>query len=114
MDKHAIRLRNYRHQYIILRASKIILGVISLMTLYAMIDHHPKDFIYILALYYMGVFFSTMALLGGFQSVRCFYRLHDYILGHFLFLLLVLVTSLQFPRQIQSWLLYHSALAQGR
>lgn len=39
------------------------------------------------------------------------YRVHDYVVGHILFIPLFILSALQIPNMIQTWLLYHNALS---
>jgi callose synthase len=45
--------------------------------------------------------------------MRHAYHVHDFILGHILFFVLIFMAALQFPKDIQTWLLFHNALSQG-
>ena len=46
------------------------------------------------------------------QPVAYAYKMHDYVVGHFIFLLIGVLTTLQMG-YLQTWLLYHNALSAG-
>jgi len=65
-----------------------------------------------IAIYY---FFSACAfftLLCGFKQVQWVYKIHDYIVGHALMFILLILSGLQIA-YLQTWLLYHNALSAG-
>lgn len=73
----------------------------------------PRLFLHSLAMYYFlsAVCFSLL-LVGLHNVVMPAYKLHDYIVGNFLFLLHTIACVLQFG-YLQTWLLYHNALSRG-
>ena len=93
--------------------AQYILGVGIIFIVCSSILAHPISFIFLLALYYMVGWVATILFAFGFQQVRHLHRMHDYVLGHVLFVPLFLCAALQFPQHIQTWLLYQNALAKG-
>ena len=74
---------------------------------------HTQYIRYTVAVYY---FLSSVAFLGlvvGSHKQICFvYKLHDYVVGHAIFLLLIVLAMLQLG-YFQTWLLYYDALSAG-
>ncbi|CAM9568890.1 unnamed protein product [Chrysoparadoxa australica] len=66
-----------------------------------------------IGLYYILSCFANVGVLLGQSWVRYLYRVHDFVIGHFMFLCLFFLSGLQFPAMIQTWLLFHNALSQG-
>jgi callose synthase len=66
---------------------------------------------YSLASYYGIGALCQLGLLYGVKLVKHFYFLHDLVCGHILFLPLFILSALQLPHYIQTWLLYHNALS---
>lgn len=66
---------------------------------------------YSLASYYGIGALCQLGLLYGVKFVKQFYFLHDLVCGHILFLPLFILSALQLPHYIQTWLLYHNALS---
>ncbi|CAN0466177.1 unnamed protein product, partial [Laminaria digitata] len=64
-------------------------------------------------LYYVIAALSTVGLQMGFKFAKYTWKMHDFIIGHFLFLILFLLSALQFPSTVQTWLLFHNALSEG-
>ena len=52
-----------------------------------------------------------LGLLYGFKSVKFFYRIHDIVCAHIIFIPIFILAALQIPSMIQTWLLYHNALS---
>lgn len=52
-------------------------------------------------MYYVAAAVSTMGLHMGFKFARYTWHMHDFIIGHFLFLVLFLLSALQFPSTVQ-------------
>ncbi|CAM9094798.1 unnamed protein product [Ascophyllum nodosum] len=63
--------------------------------------------------YYVGAALSSAGLLMGFKAARSLWYLHDMVIGHFFFIILILLAALQIPSTIQTWLLFHNALSEG-
>jgi callose synthase len=66
---------------------------------------------YALAAYYGLAAICLMGLLAGMKFVKPFYLIHDIVCGHIIFVPLFFLGAIQFPRHIQTWLLYHNALS---
>jgi len=66
---------------------------------------------YALTGYYWVGAICQCGLLLGISGVRPFYMVHDYVCGHILFVPLFILSGLQLPHHIQTWLLYHNALS---
>lgn len=64
-----------------------------------------------LSAYYAIGAVCMIGLLFGVKSVKLFYMIHDFVIGHIIFIPLFLLAALQLPRHIQTWLLYHNALS---
>lgn len=57
---------------------------------------HPRHFLYLIALYYFASAIAFLFLVNGqIALVMRFYKLHDYVVSHFIFLLLSLASILQ-------------------
>jgi len=65
-----------------------------------------------IGLYYFCAAAVFVLLLSGVQSVAYICKLHDYLVGHFIFLVLVILSLCQVG-MLQTWLLYHNALSAG-
>lgn len=52
-------------------------------------------------LYYVGAALSTVGLLAGYKFAKYTWHMHDFIIGHVLFVILFLLSALQFPSTIQ-------------
>lgn len=64
-------------------------------------------------LYYIFAAASSVGVILGWTGLKLTYQIHDLIIGHCLFLVLFIFAALQFPKDIQTWLLFHNALSQG-
>lgn len=73
---------------------------------------HTLYFKYTVAVYYMSSAVSFLLLLLGFTPISHAYKVHDYIVGHALFLIIGVLSTLQLG-VLQTWLLYHNALERG-
>jgi callose synthase len=83
----------------------IVAGVITVLV-------EDTNFIrYALAAYYGLGAICLMGLLAGMKFVKPFYLIHDIVCGHIIFIPLFFLGAIQFPRHIQTWLLYHNALS---
>eukprot|EP01041_Mallomonas_annulata_P000789 gene789-1528_t len=65
-----------------------------------------------IALYYFSAAACLMLLLLGVRGVSHVNKMHDYLVGHFIFLVLCILSLLQIGI-LQTWLLYHNALSAG-
>lgn len=66
---------------------------------------------YGLAAYYGIGAMCQIGLLFGSKFVKNFYLVHDLVCGHIIFIPLFILSILQVPHYIQTWLLYHNALS---
>lgn len=66
---------------------------------------------YGLAGYYFIGALCLVGLLYGFKFVKFFYLIHDLVCGHLILIPLFILSALQLPGLIQTWLLYHNALS---
>jgi len=66
---------------------------------------------YALAGYYGMGGICTIGLLYGFKFVKPFYCIHDIVCAHIIFIPIFILSALQLPGMIQTWLLYHNALS---
>lgn len=74
---------------------------------------HEKYFIYSIAVYYFASALCFFVLLmGGSALVSTFYKLHDYLVCHFIFVVLFILSLVQVG-YCQTWLLYYNALSSG-
>ena len=68
-------------------------------------------FRYGLAAYYYIGSICLLGLMGDYPFVQHFYFIHDLFCGHLIFSVLFIASLLRIPHYIQSYLLYHNALA---
>lgn len=74
---------------------------------------HSKFLLYTVGGYYFFSAISFVILLSGSYSiVMPLYKVHDYVVGHVIFFLLVVASILQLG-YVQTWLLYQNALSKG-
>ena len=66
---------------------------------------------YSLAGYYFVGAICQIGLLFGVKAVKNLYFIHDLVVGHIIFIPLIIMAGLQLPHHIQTWLLYHNALS---
>lgn len=52
-------------------------------------------------LYYIGAALTTVGLLGGYKFARYTWHMHDFVIGHLLFIILFVLSALQFPSTVQ-------------
>jgi hypothetical protein len=94
-------------------AGKLIISSVTVCGgIYLMIDQ-IKYIRIALGVYYMLASLCAAGVLLGFEALRVVYHIHDLLLGHMLFLVLFIFAALQFPKDVQTWLLFHNALSQG-
>eukprot|EP00595_Chromulina_sp_UTEXLB2642_P001715 CAMPEP_0196767632 /NCGR_PEP_ID=MMETSP1095-20130614/41799_1 /TAXON_ID=96789 ORGANISM="Chromulina nebulosa, Strain UTEXLB2642" /NCGR_SAMPLE_ID=MMETSP1095 /ASSEMBLY_ACC=CAM_ASM_000446 /LENGTH=1772 /DNA_ID=CAMNT_0042136127 /DNA_START=2165 /DNA_END=7482 /DNA_ORIENTATION=- len=93
--------------------SLMLSGFVSGMVIYLFISHGVYVR-YTLATYYVGSAIAFLSLLtfGVTGPIAHIYKIHDYLVGHTIFILLAILTLLQFG-YLQTWLLYHNALSAG-
>jgi hypothetical protein len=77
------------------RPLKILLGLSLVMLVIVAIALRPAYLVYVLALYFLGATLATILLVLGVQAVRQLYRVHDLILGHVLFVPIIIFAALQ-------------------
>ena len=61
--------------------------------------------------YFVASLAQIWLLFGHLKYVKAIYRAHDFFVGHFMFFFLFVAAGMQFPNQVQTWLLYHNALS---
>lgn len=81
--------------YAMHRTIKIAILTILIFLFTGLTFHHPACFQYLLALYYTMSCLGTVAQVCGSKGVRVLHKVHDYVLGHFLFVPLFLFAALQ-------------------
>eukprot|EP00611_Tribonema_gayanum_P022145 TRINITY_DN4392_c0_g1_i8.p1 TRINITY_DN4392_c0_g1~~TRINITY_DN4392_c0_g1_i8.p1 ORF type:complete len:2019 (+),score=952.03 TRINITY_DN4392_c0_g1_i8:563-6058(+) len=95
------------------RSGKLIISSVVFCGGIALMIKHYEYIRIAIGLYYVLAALSGVCVLLGFTGMRVAYHIHDFILGHVLFLALFLMAALQFPKDVQTWLLFHNALSQG-
>lgn len=92
-------------------ASLLLSSVVIVVTVY-LFATHLAYVRYTIAIYYFGASLTFLGLVTGLVPVQFVYKIHDYIVGHVIFLILGITTVLQLGH-VQTWLLYHNALSSG-
>jgi len=99
--------------YAVRRFASLCLTTFVMVTTIYLTCLHTQYIRYTVAIYY---FFSSIAFLclvmGTHNQIYYMYKLHDYIVGHSIFVLLILLAMLQLG-YFQTWLLYYDALSAG-
>lgn len=99
--------------YAVRRFASLCLTTFVVVTTIYLTCLHTQYIRYTVAIYY---FFSSIAFLclvmGTHNQIYYVYKLHDYIVGHSIFVLLILLAMLQLG-YFQTWLLYYDALSAG-
>jgi callose synthase len=92
-------------------ASLTLSSVVIALTVYLFVSHtlYVK---YTIAIYYTVSAMAFLCLLMGFTTVAYLYKMHDYLVGHTIFLLIGILSTIQIG-YFQTWLLYHNALSTG-
>ncbi|CAM9502379.1 unnamed protein product [Choristocarpus tenellus] len=88
------------------RSSKIIIGTFAIIYGAMLMISHAKYIRVGVGLYYITSALSIVGVMLGFNGVRHAYHLHDFVLGHLLFFVLLLLSALQIPSTIQVLVLY--------
>lgn len=57
-------------------------------------------------LYYVAAAGSTVGLLMGYKFARFTWHIHDFVIGHLLFIILFLLSALKFPSLVQVCVAY--------
>ena len=120
--------------YVFRRLATMIVNFVVFVTVIYLALHHFVYFKYTVAMYYLLASAVYVVLLCGFHSVAMkAYKIHDYLVGHFLFVVLLLLSLIQVScvviiadipslllltrvccvqvGYLQTWLLYHNALS---
>lgn len=84
---------------------------ITILIIYFIITH-TLYLRYILASYFIFSAISAFFLLCGVPQIAYIYKIHDYLVGHTIFIILGILSTLQIG-YLQTWLLYHNALSAG-
>ncbi|CAM9694747.1 unnamed protein product [Discosporangium mesarthrocarpum] len=95
------------------RSSKLVISSFALIYGAILLCTHTKYIRVAIGLYYIIAALSIVGVLLGISGVRHAYHVHDFVLGNILFLVLILLSALQFPSTVQTWLLFHNALSEG-
>ena len=104
--------RNERSMpYPVRRTIGILISVGIVVSVIIVFVEDTNSIRYALAAYYGLGAFSLIGLLAGVKFVKHFYLIHDIVCGHIIFVPLIFLGAIQFPRHIQTWLLYHNALS---
>ena len=77
------------------RFSHLLLNFLCILALFLLFHTHKKYFLFSFAFYYFGSAASYAALLVGVIKPDFLYKMHDYIIGHFLFALLYILSIVQ-------------------
>mmetsp|Transcript_6636 Transcript_6636/g.16316 ORF Transcript_6636/g.16316 Transcript_6636/m.16316 type:complete len:2130 (+) Transcript_6636:270-6659(+) len=87
----------------------VVVGVV--VTLITLIIGDSNYIRYAIAGYYGLGGINLIGLLYGFKFVKPFYFVHDIVCAQIIFVPIFLLSALQLPGMIQTWLLYHNALS---
>ena len=98
--------------YGVRRGGKIVLSVATMVVAAIAIVEDTNLLRYAIAGYYFvgGVLMVGLLTLPTSYTMGM-YKIHDLVVGHLIFLVLFLMSALQFPQHVQTWLLYHNALS---
>jgi callose synthase len=109
------RSRDYQGHYAIIRGLMFLLAIMAVVAFIATATH-TETFKFLVALYYIAAWCSTVMYVSTNRAddlVKAFHKAHDWLLATCCFIPIGICTLIQFPRFIQTWLLYHNALSQG-
>lgn len=112
LGNHFLNESDRRFSYIFRRFSSLTLGLVCLLLTAYSFWVHKKFLIYTISFYYMMSSMSYFALLTRIVDPVMLYKLHDWIIGHFLFIWLYVLSILMLG-VLQTWLLYYDALSSG-
>jgi callose synthase len=101
-----------RTSYAFRRLAHFFTATVSTIVVATLYAKHTMYFKYSIALYYSGAMLANALLMMGFMPVIIVFQLHDYLVGHTIFILLYVASVLQMG-YMQTWLLYHNALSSG-
>ncbi|GMH49304.1 hypothetical protein TrRE_jg1805, partial [Triparma retinervis] len=98
--------------YGVRRGGKILLSVATVIVAAMAIVEDTNLLRYAIAGYYFagGVLMVGLLTLPASYTMIA-YKIHDLVCGHIIFVVLFLLSALQFPAHVQTWLLYHNALS---
>ncbi|CAN0060960.1 unnamed protein product, partial [Ectocarpus sp. 13 AM-2016] len=95
------------------RSSTILITTFAVVYGIYLVLAHTKYTKVAVGLYYVAAAGSTVGLLMGYKFARFTWHIHDFVIGHLLFIILFLLSALKFPSLVQTWLLFHNALSEG-
>ncbi|CAB1098159.1 GT48 [Ectocarpus sp. CCAP 1310/34] len=95
------------------RSSTILITTFAVVYGIYLLLAHTKYTKVAVGLYYVAAAGSTVGLLMGYKFARFTWHIHDFVIGHLLFIILFLLSALKFPSLVQTWLLFHNALSEG-
>ena len=98
--------------YAVRRSASALITSFCVIMLAFLFHTHKRYFAYTMSFYYIGASLSLICLLTGLCRPSYFYKIHDYVIGHFLFVILYVLSVIQLG-VLQTWLLYHNALDAG-
>ena len=101
-----------RFSYAFRRLAHFFVSSIAAVIVVALFVTHLQYFKYCIALYYTGALLATILIMVGFEPVMVFFQMHDYLIGHVIFIFLYVASVFQVG-VVQTWLLYHNALSSG-
>lgn len=111
--KYLFRKFEFSVTYASRRLLHYLLSIVTIVPLIYLFVSHTQYFRYTIALYYLISAINYIILLCGFNSVSIHLcKVHDTLVGHFIFGVLLLMSLLQIGT-LQTWLLYHNALSAG-
>lgn len=99
--------------YAVRRFASLCLTTFVMVATIYLITLHTQYIRYTVAVYYFLSSVSFLFLVMGYHNqINFVYKLHDYIVGHSIFLLLLICAFFQLG-YFQTWLLYYDALSAG-
>jgi hypothetical protein len=99
--------------YAVRRFASLCLTTFVMVAVIYLVCLHTQYIRYTVAIYYFLSAVSFLFLVMGMHNQIYFaYKLHDYVVGHSIFLLLIVLGMLQLG-YFQTWLLYYDALSAG-
>ena len=81
--------------YAVRRFSGLLLNTCCIGLLIYLFHAHKKYFVYTMSFYYIGASFSFASLLFNIGNPSYLYKIHDYIVCHFIFGFLYILSILQ-------------------
>jgi hypothetical protein len=99
--------------YAVRRFASLLLTTVVIASIGYLFVLHTQYIRYTVAIYYFLSAISFLFLvLGAHNQIYFMYKLHDYIVGHTIFILLGFLATLQLG-YFQTWLLYYDAISSG-